>query len=134
MCPSLTWALHGTAGVLLPPQGAAAAQRDTEKRAQYRRGECGSCHFTPFSIETFRRLGTPMMHLLSDIGKLAVSCGVGLFTKEQFVSGVLREISLSLCKTNARLEHGASSFFVNASVVCLRHGQSRPALEVSDWK
>jgi hypothetical protein len=134
ICPSLTRALHGTAGLLLPPQGAAATQRDTEKRAQYRRGECGSYRFTPLSMETFRRLGTPMMHLLSDIGNLAVSLGVGLFTKEQFVSGVLREISLSLCKTNARLEHGASSFFVNASVVCLRHGQSRPTVEVSNWK
>jgi NADH:ubiquinone oxidoreductase subunit D len=76
-----------------------------------------------------------MMRLLSDIGNLAVSRGDGLFTKEQFVSGVLRELSVSLCKTNVRLEHGVSGFFVRASGVCFRHGRSRPtaSAEVSDW-
>jgi hypothetical protein len=63
------------------------------------------------------------MRLLSDIGNLAVSRGDGLFTKEQFVSGILRELSVSLCKTNARLEHGFSGFFVRASGVCIRHGR-----------
>jgi hypothetical protein len=74
-----------------------------------------------------------MTRLLSDIGNLAVSSGDGLFTKEQFISGVLQELSVSLCKTNARLEHGVNGFFVRASRVCIRHGQSRPTAEVSDW-
>jgi hypothetical protein len=113
--------------------GAAAAQRDAEKRARYRQDEWGAYRFTPLSVETFGRLGTPMMCLLSDIGNLAVSSGDGLFTKEQFVSGVLRELSVSLCKTNARLEHGVSGFFVRASGVCIRHGRSSPTAEVSDW-
>jgi hypothetical protein len=92
--------------------GAAATQRDAEKQAQYRQDEWGAYPFTPLSVESFGRLGTPMMRLLSDIGNLAVSLGDGLFTKEQFVSGVLRELSVSLCKTNAHLEHGVSGFFV----------------------
>jgi hypothetical protein len=51
-------------------------------------------------------------------------------TKEQFVLGVLRELSVSLCKTNACLVHGVSGFFVRASI---RHGRSRPTVEVSVW-
>jgi hypothetical protein len=42
-----------------------------------------------------------MMRPLSDIGNLAVLRVDDLFTKEHFVSGVLRELSVSLCKTNA---------------------------------
>jgi hypothetical protein len=111
--------------------GAAAAQRDAEKRARYRQDEWGAYRFTLLSVETFGRLGAPMMRLLSDIGNLAVSSSD--FTKEQFVSGFLRELSVSLCKTNARLEHGVSGFFVRASGACIRHGRSRPTAEVSDW-
>jgi hypothetical protein len=88
---------------------------------------------TPLPVESFGRLGKPMMRLISDIGNLAVSRGDGLFSKEQCVSGALRKLSASLCKTNARLEHGVSGFFVWASGVCIRHGRSRPTAEVSDW-
>jgi hypothetical protein len=77
---------------------------DSDKRAQYRQDKRGAYRFTPLSVETFGRLGAPLMRLLSDIGNLAVSRGDGLFTKEQFVSGVLQELSVGLCKTNARLE------------------------------
>jgi hypothetical protein len=125
-CPSSTRERHNT-------PGAAAAQRDTEKRAQYRQEEWGAYRFTPLSVETFGRLDTPMMHLLSDLRNLAVSCGDGLFTKEQFVSRVLQELSISLCNTNAHLEHGVSGFFVRASRVCIRHGRSGPSAEVSEW-
>jgi hypothetical protein len=61
--------------------GAAAARRDSKKRAQYRQDEWGAYRFTPLPVETFGRLGAPLMRLLSDIGNLAVSCGDGLFTK-----------------------------------------------------
>jgi hypothetical protein len=109
---------EGDASVIHPGTAryrqAAAAQRDTEKRAQYRQDEWGAYRFMPLSVETSGRLGTPMMCLTSDIGNLAVSRGDGLFTKEQFVSGVLQEVSVTLCKTSAHLEHGVSGFFVKA--------------------
>jgi hypothetical protein len=124
-------ALYRRAAAATP--GAAAAQRDAEKRAQYRQDEWDAYRSTPLSVETFGRLGKPMMRLFSDIGNLAVSSSDGLFTKEQFVSGVLRELSVSLCKTNACLEHAVSACFVRASGVCIRHGRSRPTAEVSDW-
>jgi hypothetical protein len=113
--------------------GAAAAQRDTEKQALYRQDEWGTYRCMPLSVETFGRLGTPMMRLLSDIGNLAVSSCESPFTKEQSVSGVLRELSASLCKINACLKHGVSGFFVRASGVCIRHGRSRPTAKVSEW-
>jgi hypothetical protein len=87
---------------------AAATQRDAEKRAQYRQDEWGAYRFTPLSLETFGHLRTPMMRLLSDIRNLAVSSSDGLFTKEQFVSGVLRELSVrplqDQCPPRARRE------------------------------
>jgi hypothetical protein len=54
-----------------------------------------------------------MMHLLSDIAKLAVLRGDSLLTREQFVSGVLWELSVSLCKTNACLSPSLSNVYVN---------------------
>jgi hypothetical protein len=50
------------------------------------------------------------MCLLPGIGNLAAWRGDGLFTKEQLFSGVLRKLSITLCKTSARLEQGVSGF------------------------
>jgi hypothetical protein len=113
--------------------GGSAAQRDTERLVQYRQDEWGTYHFTPLSMETFGRLGKPMMRLLSNIWGLAVLHGDRLFTKEQFVSRVLGELSVSFCQTNARRENVVSCFFINPGGVCLKHGQSHPNGEVSDW-
>jgi hypothetical protein len=79
----------------------------------------GGYRFTPLSVETFGGLGKPMMSLLSEIRNLAISRGDGggVFTKELFVSGILQELSVCLCKTNARLNHGVSGFFERASGV-----------------
>jgi hypothetical protein len=43
--------------------GAAASRRDSEKRAQYRQDEWGAYRFTPLAVETFGRLGAPLMRL-----------------------------------------------------------------------
>jgi hypothetical protein len=83
------------------------AQRDTEKRAQYREDDWGAF---PLSVETFGRLGTPMMHLLSDIGNLAVSHRDGLFPKEQFISGVLRELSVTFARPMLALSTALAAF------------------------
>jgi hypothetical protein len=88
--------------------------------------------FLPLSAETHGRLGKPFMALISDLGDLAVGRGEGTFTKGQFVQCVLREISVSLCGFNARLEQGVSSFFVKASGHCLRHGRTHPTADVED--
>jgi hypothetical protein len=64
-------------------------------------------------------------------GDLAVGRGEGAFTKGQLISGVLREISVTLCRFNARLEQGVSDFFVKASGHCLGHGRT-PTAEAND--
>jgi hypothetical protein len=60
-----------------------------------------------------------MMHLLSDIAKLAVLRVDSLFTREQFLSGVLRELSVSLCKTNACLSPSLSNIYLNELDRCV---------------
>jgi hypothetical protein len=72
------------------------------------------------------------MTLISDLGDLAVDRGEGAFTNGQFISGMLREISVTLCLFNARLEQGVSAFFVRASGHCLRHGRFHPTADVED--
>jgi hypothetical protein len=76
--------------------GAAAAQRDATKMAKYRCQEDASYAFVPMSIETEGRLGT----LIRCIGCEAAECSEFNFSSAQFVSGVLRELSVCPCKWN----------------------------------
>jgi hypothetical protein len=112
--------------------GAAAAIRDQQKRTQYRNYGDTAFRFVPLSVETYGRLGKPFMELLSDVAERAVLQGAGLFSKDQFVSGVVQELSVCMCRYNARLEQGVSGFFVRASGACLAHGRHRPTAVVSD--
>jgi hypothetical protein len=50
------------------------------------------------------------MRFLGDVGRLGPDQGHGLFTKEQFVDGVLQDLSVFLCCYNATLEHGVAGF------------------------
>jgi hypothetical protein len=49
------------------------------------------------------------MRFFGDVRQLAVDQGQGLFTKQQFVQGVLRELSVCLCRYNAMLERGVAA-------------------------
>jgi hypothetical protein len=60
------------------------------------------------------------MRLLGDVGQLAADWGQGLFTKQHFVQGVLRELSGCLCRYNAMLERGVAGFFVKASGIAIK--------------
>jgi hypothetical protein len=81
--------------------GAAAARLDEQKRGQYRfQGSTGYL-IVPLTLETCGRLGKPLMRMFGDVGQLAADRGQGLFTKPQFVQGVLRELSVCLCRYNA---------------------------------
>jgi hypothetical protein len=112
--------------------GAAAALRDEQKRRQYRLQGSTGYLFVPLTLETYGRLGKPLMSLLGDVGQLAADRGQGLFTKQQFVQGVLRELSVCLCRYNAMLERGVAGFFVKASGFAIKHGLTRPTADVSD--
>jgi hypothetical protein len=51
------------------------------------------------------------MTLISDLGDLVVGRGEGALTMGQLISGLLREISVTLCRFRTRLEHGVSGFY-----------------------
>jgi hypothetical protein len=65
------------------------------------------------------------MRLLGDAAELAAECGQGLFTEQQFVQGVLRELSVCLRHYNAVLEHWGAGYFVKASGIAIKHGLTR---------
>jgi hypothetical protein len=69
---------------------------------------------------------------ISDLGDLAFGRGESALTEGQFVSGVLCDISVTLCRFNARLEQGLSGFFVKATGHCLRQGRTHPTADVED--
>jgi hypothetical protein len=48
----------------------------------------------PFSVESYRRLGKPVMKLLHDLGDKAA--GPGGVTRVSFVAGALHELSICL--------------------------------------
>jgi hypothetical protein len=50
------------------------------------------------SIETYGSLGAPLMDRIRRIGCKAAECSDFSICSAQFVSGVLRELSVSLCK------------------------------------
>jgi hypothetical protein len=70
------------------------------------------------------------MTLISDLGNLAVGRGEGAFTKGRSIFGVLREISITLCRFSTCLEQGVSGFFAKDSGHCLRHGRTHPPADV----
>jgi hypothetical protein len=72
------------------------------------------------------------MRLLGDVGQLAADQGQGLSTKQHFVQGVLRVLSVCLCRYNAMLGHVVPCFFVKASGIAIKHGLTRPSADVSD--
>ena len=92
--------------------GGAAAVRDADKSSQYRRYGAGCYRFIPLTVETFGRLGKPFMDLVTDVASRATQHGNGTFTREQFVTGVLRELSVCLCR---QCKFGASCRWVLCS-------------------
>jgi hypothetical protein len=73
---------------------------------------------------------TAQKRLLGDAGQLAADRGHGLFTKQQFVQGVLRELSVG--RYNAMLGRGVAGLFVEASGIAIKQGLTRPSADVSD--
>jgi hypothetical protein len=62
------------------------------------------------SMQTFMRLRISFMDLLPELNDVIVFCRDGLFSKQQLIWGVLQELSISLCRTSARLEQGVNEY------------------------
>jgi hypothetical protein len=110
--------------------GGAAAQRDADKTSQYRRYGVGCYLFVPLTVETCGRLGRPFMDLLTDVSSWASQHSNGTFMREQFVSGVLRELFVCLCRRNAAIERAVAGCFMRVSGGCYSSGLARPTAEV----
>jgi hypothetical protein len=87
----------------VPAAGVAVVRRDRDKSRQYVCSGTTGYWFVPLLIETYGHLGTLLMELLHQVGAFAAAHGEGLVTQQQFVQEVLRELSMCLCRYNARL-------------------------------
>jgi hypothetical protein len=110
--------------------GGAAARRDADKTSHYRRYGAGCFWFVPLTVQTCGCLGRPFMDLLTDVSSRASQHNNGTFAREQFVSGVLREPSVCLCRRNAAIERAVACCFVQVSGGCYAPGLDRPTAEV----
>jgi hypothetical protein len=110
--------------------GGAAALRDAAKTALYRGYGAGCYRFLHLTVETFGRLGNSLMKLITDVSDQATQHGNGTFTREQFVTGVLREFSVCLCRRNASLELAVAGGFVRVSGGSYSPGLDQPTAEV----
>jgi hypothetical protein len=61
-----------------------------------KRSEPNGFPFVPFSVESYRRLGQPVMILLHALGDEADS--PGRVDRASFIAGALREFSIGLCR------------------------------------
>jgi hypothetical protein len=95
--------------------GGAAAWWDADKTSQYRRYGAGCYRFVPLTVETCGRLGRPFMDLLTDVSSRASQHSNETFPREQFVSCLLRKLSVCLCRRNAAIERAVAGCFVRMS-------------------
>jgi hypothetical protein len=104
-------------------------ERDREKRRAYCRLEPHGYPFTPFSVESYGRLGKPAMDLLSKLGEEAEDtvrqCG-----KAHFVSWTLRELSIGLCKGNFHMYRASLGLLAGVTGRGLRLGAAFPMEEL----
>jgi hypothetical protein len=86
----------------------------------------------PLTLNTCGRLGKSLMRLLGDVGQLLADRGQVLFSKRQFVRGVLGDLRVCFCRYNAMLERGVAGFFVKASGIGIKRCLTWPSTDVSD--
>jgi hypothetical protein len=82
------------------------------------------------TVETYGRLGKPFMKLITDVGASAAQQSDGTFTRDQFITGVLRELSVCLCRQNANIERAVSGCFVRVSGGAFMPGLVQPTADV----
>jgi hypothetical protein len=70
--------------------GGAAARRDVDKTSQYGGYGPGCYHFVPLTVGTYRRLGKPF---ITHVWASANQQGDDKITRDQFITGVLRELT-----------------------------------------
>ena len=112
--------------------GAAAEARDTEKRRAYaNRGDAGYT-LLPFSVEADGRWGRPALKLVADLGRRVREASGGVLRSDSFVSGLMQEVSIALCRFNARIEHSVAGYFAVGAGRDFMPGLEVPSCDVAD--
>jgi hypothetical protein len=105
--------------------GAPATSRDALKRRQYHAGGLSAAlSFYPLSVESFGRFGASAMPFPSALAEaaLASSAAGTHVTKAVLISGVLRELGVTLSMGNELLYREAMHVYATAGCTCAHMG------------
>jgi hypothetical protein len=108
---------------------AVAGPRDREKRRAYNRLEPNGYPFTPFSVESYARLGKPAIDLRSKPGEEAKGAGQQ-FRKAKLMSWTLRELSVGLCRGNFHMYQASLGLLAGVMGGDFRSGAAHPMEEL----
>ena len=108
--------------------GNAAAKRDREKRHRYQLADPTGYAFTPFSVESFGRLGKPAMAMLKQLADNAGSAGS--VRTDDFITNALREISVALVRGNHMMFRRCQGKMASVTGLAPRDGDIHPSAEV----
>lgn len=108
--------------------GNAAAKRDREKRQRYQLADPTGYAFTPFSVESYGRLGKPAMAILKQLADNAGSAGS--VRTGDFITNALREISVALVRGNHLMFRRCQGNMANVTGLSPRDGDIHPSAEV----
>ena len=108
--------------------GHAAAARDRQKRTRYQQADPTGYDFSPFSVESFGRLGQPAMALLKKLADVAAS--TNSVHAEDFITNALRELSVALIRGNHLVYRRSQGNMANVTGHAPRAGDINPSAEV----
>ena len=108
--------------------GHAAAARDRQKRTRYQQADPTGYDFSPFSVESFGRLGQPAMALLKKLADVAAS--TNSVHAEDFITNALRELSVALIRGNHLVYRRCQGNMANVTGHAPRAGDINPSAEV----
>jgi len=112
--------------------GGAVERAARGKFTTYARREGAFYEFVPLAAETHGRLGREFMQLINALGARAAGSSRGQFTKQTFINGVCRELSVALCVYNAMVENAVAGFYARAAGDSFVEGLASPSAEVGD--
>lgn len=110
--------------------GGAVERAAKRKVDHYNQWANGTYEFVPLAIETHGRLCKAFMQVLNTLGTRAEAHGRGQFTKQDFINGVCRELSVTLCVYNSMLESSAKGFYGRVAGSPFQPGLAVPSAEV----
>jgi hypothetical protein len=119
-------AMHSVRVKASKTPGAAAEERDKQKRRYHEKNGTPGYSFVPFSVETYGRLGKDAENLLRDMAERAASTGD--CDRDCFLHWMRKEISLSLIRGNARVFRRYLGQLIRGTGTNFQPGDDNPTL------